>query len=92
MDANLHLQAWLKQMMQPLQANQSDLALFELLGVLDDLLQLAVHQLLLEGRQLSLLLLILLACQLPVRQQLHRHAVLVGQQVLLNQGPKDILP
>lgn len=69
-----------------------DLALLELLGVLDDVLQLAVHQLLLEGCQLSLLLLILLGCQVPVGQQLHRHPVLVGQQILLYQGPKHVLP
>ena len=68
------------------------LTLFELLCAFDDLLQLRIHQLLLEGCQLSLLCLILLGSQLLVRQQLNSHPVLVSQQVLLYEGPKHILP
>lgn len=70
----------------------ADLALLQFLSAPDDLLQLRIHQLLLEGCQLGLLLFILLGGKLLVRQQLDCDPVLVGQQVLLNQGAKHILP
>ena len=70
----------------------ADLTLFKLLCASDDLLQFGVHQLLFESRQLSLLRFFFFSSQVLVGQQLHSHPVLVGQQVLLNQRPKHILP
>lgn len=73
-------------------SQKTDLPLFELLCAFDDLLELRIHQLLLEGCQLGLLCVVLLGSQLLVWQQLNSHPVLVGQQVLLYEGPKHILP